>query len=295
MKKKKYDLTSIFIIVLIFAFLYSIFIFTYSLFKIEKLSFSHQLDFANMDKYSSYLQGIVGLFLNLVTIILVYRTFKQQDDFIIEQRNEAISSKKSEVFFPNKELYVIDQIDSGQWLTFFDDEKMQNKTIKAKVLNIGRSNCKNLKIEWEYELERIFELIDEPGINFLPEHKRAYNININSYRCTIPAKNEFQVRENIDYLLTFDNMSTGRDLRFPVEYLELFIFYWQKMLYSDKTFDGFKLGSNDCFVPLVLKVTYEDAVKKNNTDLYSVDFSIRHFYSKDPENPTPVSVEFHKM
>jgi hypothetical protein len=188
MKKKKYDLTSIFIIVLIFAFLYSIFIFTYSLFKIEKLSFSHQLDFANMDKYSSYLQGIVGLFLNLVTIILVYRTFKQQDDFIIEQRNEAISSKKSEVFFPNKELYVIDQIDSGQWLTFFDDEKMQNKTIKAKVLNIGRSNCKNLKIEWEYELERIFELIDEPGINFLPEHKRAYNININSYRCTIPAK-----------------------------------------------------------------------------------------------------------
>jgi flagellar basal body-associated protein FliL len=87
MKKKKYDLTSIFIIVLIFAFLYSIFIFTYSLFKIEKLSFSHQLDFANMDKYSSYLQGIVGLFLNLVTIILVYRTFKQQDDFIIEKRN----------------------------------------------------------------------------------------------------------------------------------------------------------------------------------------------------------------
>ncbi|MNK30192.1 hypothetical protein D3C87_486070 [compost metagenome] len=293
MKKKKYDLTSIFITVLIIAFLYSIFIFTYSLLKLEKLSFSHELDFANMDKYSSYLQGIVGLFINLVTIILVYRTFKQQDDFIVEQRKEIISTKKSEVFFPDKEINFFDKIEDGEWLVFLDEKKEPSRTINSKILNIGKSNCKNIKIEWNYSLEEIFKIIDDPNISLYP-HLKAYKIEVNNYIVSIPSNSEFFLSENIDYLLTFENMPSGRDIRFPIEYLELFIFYWQKKLFSDRTFNGFKLGSNECFSPLTLAVTYEDGVERRNIDIYSVNCSIRYGYFRNSENTNSINIEFQK-
>lgn len=285
----------LFIGIILLSLIYSVGIFSFSLYKLNLLSFSHTLEFEKMDKYSAYLQGVVGLFLNLLTIILVYRTFKQQDDFIMQQIEQSTVANKSEVFCPDMEIFILDRVKDSLWISFFKDREVTINSITAKLLNIGKSNCKNLRIRWDWDLEKAFEYINDKGVGFIMPHKRGYTIAVEGYMAGKPSDSEYYKNESVDYLLTYENMAQGRDIRFPEEYLELFVFYWRKRMFDENdSFDGFKLGSSECFAPLTMKIEYEDSLNKFNCDIYDINCIIKNGYSMGSEQPSPLNIKFVK-
>lgn len=179
----------------------------------NKLDSSFTVDFENSEKYSAFLQMSVGIILNLLTIVFIYKSFRQQEKYIKRQDEMLLQSNKAILLIPNGELLVTKDY---QNTLFYNQNNQPTNNPIINVLNIGNSPCKNIQIFWSWN-----------GVTTGNQHL---------------------------YLLTYENMPQGLNIRLPIDYLrEVILLYFNSE--TPIEVDG---SISDLFHRLDLTIRFDD-------------------------------------
>ncbi|NEU09787.1 hypothetical protein GZH53_15780 [Flavihumibacter sp. R14] len=234
-------------------------------------------------QFGDFIAGVAGTLINFTAIIFLYLTYQAQKREVEETKKltrlQMELGMKPELYFNDASLYVYaETIKNGVTYPALSTQKANvegGKLLDLRLINVGVGTAKEVKSNWEYDIDKVYEYIESrlSSEDFeLTLKREAWGGVSLSYPGTSQRWfKPFTHDQTHNYILPYKQKEDLAYIVYPIGYLELYVVAFQ--LAAIKVLDTASYLAD--FPECRLNVRYLDMA--NN--VYSRTFILKFAYS----------------